>query len=160
MHNLLTCSDWQTIVAFCHILHSIDVMILKTCPSTSILMHWEMSLLLYLRLQVPYDLLVGADGSNSVVRSALQRMMGASYVRRYKHKQVYSMRQASCVISKEVPLHSQFYAHAAKVCCATCYLLYMSHQLFTYVLYDCAFVKCTQMPHMLSAYTVSWFQVA
>lgn len=64
--------------------------------------------------QVPYDLLVGADGAGSVVRSALQRVMPARYMRRYTHKQVYSMGQVAPCSPEEIPPHSVIQAHAAK----------------------------------------------
>ena len=68
-------------------------------------------------LQVSYDLLVGADGAGSVVRSALQQIMPASYVRRYKHKQMYSMGRATPSNPEDVPKHAvtQLHPTAAKV---------------------------------------------
>ena len=67
-------------------------------------------------LQVQYDLLVGADGAGSVVRSALQQIMPASYIRRYRHKQAYSMTQVTHSNSEDnIPPHAVFQGHAAKV---------------------------------------------
>ena len=61
-------------------------------------------------LQVPYDLLVGADGAGSFVRSAIQQSMPAGYIRRYRHKQMYSMTQMVAT-DPEVPPHAVFQAH-------------------------------------------------
>ncbi|DBA98548.1 TPA: hypothetical protein ACH3X1_014351 [Trebouxia sp. C0004] len=64
--------------------------------------------------EVGYDLLVGADGASSVVRSALQQIMPDSYIRRYRHKQVYSMTQVTPSDPAEIPPHAVFQAHAMK----------------------------------------------
>ena len=68
-----------------------------------------------------YDLLVGADGSGSVVRSALQQIMPAGYILRYRHKQMYSMTQVTPSDPAQIPPHAVFQAHPIKVglCCLT-----------------------------------------
>lgn len=66
-------------------------------------------------LQVPYDLLVGADGAGSVVRSALQQVMPANYMRRYTHKQVYSMAQVTPSNPAHIPQHTVIQLHVVKV---------------------------------------------
>ena len=66
-------------------------------------------------MQVAYDLLVGADGVGSVVRSALQQVMPADYMRRYKHKQVYSMTQVTPTNPAEIPKHAVVQMHMIKV---------------------------------------------
>lgn len=66
--------------------------------------------------QVGYDLLVGADGAGSVVRSALQHIMPDNYIRRYRHKQVYSMTQVTPSDPAKIPAHAVFQAHPIKVC--------------------------------------------
>ena len=71
-------------------------------------------------LQVAYDLLVGADGAGSVVRSALQQTMPAHYMRRYTHKQVYSMAQVTPSNPAQIPQHTVIQLHVVKVkrpCC-------------------------------------------
>lgn len=64
-----------------------------------------------LQATIPYDLLVGADGAASAVRSALQHIMPANYVRRYRHKQVYSMTQMTPDDPAKVSPHVVFQAH-------------------------------------------------
>lgn len=64
--------------------------------------------------EVAYDLLVGADGAGSVVRSALQQVMPADYMRRYKHKQVYSMTQVTPTNPAEIPEHAVVQMHMIK----------------------------------------------
>ena len=66
-------------------------------------------------LQVGYDLLVGADGAGSTVRLALQHIMPDSYIRRYRHKQVYSMTQVTPSDPAQIPPHAVFQAHPIKV---------------------------------------------
>ena len=66
-------------------------------------------------MQVAYDLLVGADGVGSVVRSALQQVMPADYMRRYEHKQVYSMTQVAPTNPAEIPKHAVVQMHMLKV---------------------------------------------
>ena len=68
-----------------------------------------------LQASIPYDLLVGADGAASAVRSALQQIMPATYIRRYRHKQVYSMTQVTPANPAEIPPYTVFHAHSAKV---------------------------------------------
>ncbi|KAL3130529.1 hypothetical protein ABBQ38_008341 [Trebouxia sp. C0009 RCD-2024] len=63
---------------------------------------------------IGYDLLVGADGAASAVRLALQQIMPASYVRRYRHKQVYSMTQMTPANPAKIPPYAVFHAHSAK----------------------------------------------
>ncbi|KAA6420858.1 MAG: kynurenine 3-monooxygenase [Trebouxia sp. A1-2] len=65
-------------------------------------------------LEVGYDLLVGADGAGSVVRSALQHIMPDNYIRRYRHKQVYSMTQVTPSDPAKIPAHAVFQAHPIK----------------------------------------------
>lgn len=65
--------------------------------------------------EVPYDLLVGADGAGSVVRSALQHIMPPHYIRRYKHSQVYSMVQVTPADPALIPSHSAVQMHIVKV---------------------------------------------
>ena len=65
--------------------------------------------------EVPYDLLVGADGAGSVVRSALQHIMPPHYLRRYKHSQVYSMVQVTPADPALIPPHSAVQMHIVKV---------------------------------------------
>ncbi|KAL0030596.1 hypothetical protein WJX79_007832 [Trebouxia sp. C0005] len=64
--------------------------------------------------EVGYDLLVGADGAGSVVRSALQHIMPDNYIRRYRHKQVYSMTQVTPSDPAKIPAHAVFQAHPIK----------------------------------------------
>ena len=66
-------------------------------------------------LQVQYDLLVGADGAGSVVRSALEQIMPPGYIRRYRHKQVYTMATATPSCPAEIPQHSVLQMHNVKV---------------------------------------------
>lgn len=68
-----------------------------------------------LQANIGYDLLVGADGAASAVRLALQQIMPASYVRRYRHKQVYSMTQMTPANPAKIPPYAVFHAHSAKV---------------------------------------------
>ncbi len=63
---------------------------------------------------MPYDLLVGADGAASVVRSALQQIMPDGYIRRYRHKQVYSMTQVTSD-AEDIPPHAVLQMHTIKV---------------------------------------------
>ena len=65
--------------------------------------------------EVPYDLLVGADGAGSVVRSALQQIMPAHYLRRYSHNQVYSMMKCTPSDPEQIPSHANSQAHPTKV---------------------------------------------
>ena len=65
--------------------------------------------------EVPYDLLVGADGAASVVRSALQQIMSAHFLRRYRHSQVYSMTQVTPSDPALIPSHSAVQMHVVKV---------------------------------------------
>ena len=65
--------------------------------------------------EVSYDLLVGADGAGSVVRSALQQIMPAHYLRRYRHNQVYSMKDVTPSDPGQIPSHAVFQAHPTKV---------------------------------------------
>ena len=65
--------------------------------------------------EVPYDLLVGADGAGSVVRSALQQIMPAHYIRRYKHGQMYSMMGVTPSDPGQIPPHAVSQAHPIKV---------------------------------------------
>lgn len=77
-------------------------------------------------IQVQYDLLVGADGAGSVVRSALEQVMPVDYIRRYRHKQMYSMAQVTPSTPEAIPEHAVVQAHIMlnKVCfcriCAAC----------------------------------------
>lgn len=64
--------------------------------------------------EVPYDLLVGADGAASAVRSALQQIMPDGYVRRYRHKQVYSMTQVTPSNAEDIPPHAVLQMHTIK----------------------------------------------
>ncbi|KAL3144280.1 hypothetical protein ABBQ32_004045 [Trebouxia sp. C0010 RCD-2024] len=63
---------------------------------------------------IPYDLLLGADGAASAVRVALQQIMPAFYVRRFRHKQVYSTTQMTHANPAEIPPHAVFRAHSTK----------------------------------------------
>ena len=63
---------------------------------------------------MPYDLLVGADGAASVVQSALQQIMPAGYIRRYRHKQVYSMTQVT-PDAEDIPPHAVLQMHTIEV---------------------------------------------
>lgn len=62
-------------------------------------------------LQVPYDLLIGADGAGSVVRSALEQVMPTDFVRRYRHKQMYSMAQVTPSNPEDIPQHAVLQGH-------------------------------------------------
>jgi 2-polyprenyl-6-methoxyphenol hydroxylase-like FAD-dependent oxidoreductase len=75
-------------------------------------------------MQVSYDLLVGADGSRSAVRSALQQIMPGTYIQRYRHGQVYCSGPVTGCIDGEVTKHTSFEAHPLlKVCTRkSCYL--------------------------------------
>jgi len=64
--------------------------------------------------QVPYDLLVGADGANSLVRSQLQATMPSNYVRRIRHKGVYTTKGVA-VPADELPGHAFFEIHTFEV---------------------------------------------
>lgn len=68
-----------------------------------------------LQASIPYDLLLGADGAASAVRVALQQIMPAFYVRRFRHKQVYSTTQMTHANPAEIPPHAVFRAHSTKV---------------------------------------------
>lgn len=61
--------------------------------------------------QVPYDLLVGADGANSLVRSQLQATMPSGYVRRIRHQGVYTTTGVA-VPADELPGHAFFEIHS------------------------------------------------
>ena len=63
---------------------------------------------------MPYDLLVGADGANSFVRSQLQATMPNSYVRRIRHKGVYTTKGVA-VPADELPGHAFFEIHPFEV---------------------------------------------
>jgi 2-polyprenyl-6-methoxyphenol hydroxylase-like FAD-dependent oxidoreductase len=64
--------------------------------------------------QVPYDLLVGADGANSLIRSQLQTTMPSNYVRRIRHKGVYTTTGVA-VPADELPGHAFFEIHSFEV---------------------------------------------
>jgi len=68
---------------------------------------------------VHYDLLVGADGANSVVRAQLQNMMPPDYIRRFRHKGVYSTAGVA-VPADELPGHAFFELHGFEVSTSTC----------------------------------------
>ena len=78
----------------------------------------DVMLELVMTLQEAYELLVGADGAGSIVRSALQQVLPAGYLRRYTHAQVYSMSQVTPSSPEEIPPHAIIQAHAAKVSCS------------------------------------------
>lgn len=65
--------------------------------------------------EVHYDLLVGADGAGSVVRSALQQIMPPHYVRRYRHGQMYSMMNITPSDPGQIAPHAVSQAHPIKV---------------------------------------------
>ncbi len=88
--------------------------------------------------QVPYDLLVGADGVGSIVKSAVRQIMPSGYLRRYRHKQVYSMATVTPSDPEDLPPHTVFQIHALKavgspsvtaaeqciiICCHACKIL-------------------------------------
>ena len=65
-------------------------------------------------MQVHYDLLVAADGAGSVVRAHLAKSMPEGYVRRIRHKVVYStigLRPPA----DQVPDHAFFQVHQFEV---------------------------------------------
>lgn len=64
--------------------------------------------------QVPYKLLVGADGTNSLVRSQLQATMPSKYVRRIRHKGVYTT-EGPAVPADELPGHAFFEVHSFEI---------------------------------------------
>lgn len=61
--------------------------------------------------QVPCDLLVGADGGNSLVRSQLQATTPSNYVCRIRHKGVYTTTGVA-VPADELPGHAFFEIHS------------------------------------------------
>ena len=72
-------------------------------------------------MQVPYDLLIGADGAGSVVRKALQQIMPPNFVRRFRNEQVYSIASVTVADPSEIPQHVVFTLHPLKVwVAATC----------------------------------------
>lgn len=64
--------------------------------------------------QVPCDLLVGADGGNSLVRSQLQATTPSNYVCRIRHKGVYTTTGVA-VPADELPGHAFFEIHSFEV---------------------------------------------
>ena len=68
----------------------------------------------HLSVQVQYDLLVAADGAGSVVRAHLAKTMPEGYVRRIKHKVVYSTIGLTPP-ADEVPSHAFFQMHQFEV---------------------------------------------
>ncbi len=94
-------------------------------------------------IQVSYDLLVGADGSRSAVRSALQQIMPSTYIQRYRHSQVYCSGPVTGGTDSEVTKHASFEAHPLlKVCtCKSCYLAMPVHHSYCYQrLHPCAYM--------------------
>ena len=63
-------------------------------------------------VQISYDLLIGADGVNSVVRSALQQVLPSTFVRRYKHGHVYTSAAIPSDGFKTGPNFTMLEAHA------------------------------------------------
>ncbi|KAA6416580.1 MAG: hypothetical protein FRX49_13453 [Trebouxia sp. A1-2] len=61
--------------------------------------------------KVSYDLLVGADGARSAVRSALQQIMPGTHIQRYRHSQVYCSGPVTGCIEGGVTKHASFEAH-------------------------------------------------
>ena len=65
-------------------------------------------------VQVHYDLLVAADGAGSVVRAHLAKTMPEGYVRRIRHKVVYSTIGVTPP-ADQVPGHAFFQVHPFEV---------------------------------------------
>ena len=63
-------------------------------------------------MKVSYDLLIGADGVNSVVRSALQQILPSTFLRRYKHVHVYTSAAIPSDGSQTGPNFTRLEAHA------------------------------------------------
>ncbi|DBA70580.1 TPA: hypothetical protein ACH3X2_011969 [Trebouxia sp. C0005] len=61
--------------------------------------------------KVSYDLLVGADGARSAVRSALQQIMPGTHIQRCRHSQVYCSGPVTGCIEGGVTKHASFEAH-------------------------------------------------
>ncbi|DBB18334.1 TPA: hypothetical protein ACH3X3_003283 [Trebouxia sp. C0006] len=62
-------------------------------------------------MRVSYDLLVGADGSRSAVRSAMEQVMPSTYIQRYRHSQVYCSGPVTGCTDGEVTKHASLEAH-------------------------------------------------
>lgn len=67
---------------------------------------------LHISVQVPYDLLVGADGAGSIVRSALQQILPTTFLRRYRHNHMYTSAPIPNPHSEGNPTHTMLEAHA------------------------------------------------
>lgn len=57
-------------------------------------------------LQMQYDLLVGADGAGSVVRSELQKAMPPGFLKRKTHTAVYATGPLKIEDPREYPRHT------------------------------------------------------
>ena len=62
-------------------------------------------------MQVPYDLLIGADGVGSVVRSALSKHMPSNFERSYRHNQLYCTAPITTPVLGGHPLHASLQGH-------------------------------------------------
>ena len=106
-----------------HVLHTLQVQSWFTAiawlPMQSTCLQWLScccwGLLLYathhVLMQVHYDLLVGADGAGSVVRSALQSLLPLNFICRYSRNQMYTSGHAAVPDPSTLPAHSLFEGH-------------------------------------------------
>ena len=67
--------------------------------------------MMLMSMQVPYDLLIGADGVGSIVRTALSKLMPSNYERRYRHNQSYCTAPITTPVSGGHPLHASLQGH-------------------------------------------------
>lgn len=67
--------------------------------------------MILMSMQVPYDLLIGADGVGSIVRAALNKLMPSNYERRYRHNQSYCTAPITTPVSGGHPMHASLQGH-------------------------------------------------
>ena len=70
--------------------------------------------------QVHYDLLIGADGVNSIVKAGLQARLPAGFVRRIKHGTVYTVGPCLADAKGELPQNTFIQFHCFAVSFRDC----------------------------------------